>query len=335
MGNKYVDIAITRQTQALSQKGFGLPLILSTEKLAEYKEYTDLAAIGTDFGAESETYKLAAKLMGQTPKVATVAVYGFVYDSTSDEPTALVNTLNELLKKHNDFYYLVATEQGDDEIKALSNWIASQEKLYFASTSNPNLAAELNNDRAILLVHDKPETYPAEAWVGVGAPLQIGSFTWTFKTLNTILPVAFDTTQVKEIEDNNASTYIREGGVNITSKGVSTSGEYIDTIQGQDYLSARITEDVFGVFVRNLKVPFTDGGISMVVAAVEGRLKDGADKGIIAKDSDGQPLYTITAPTAASVAANDKANRTLPDINWEATIEGAIEKTVIRGVLKL
>lgn len=333
--SKYVSVTITRQTKAVSQKGFGMPLILSTEQAQAYKEYAGdeaLASIGTDYGEASETYKVAASILGQTPRPEKVAVYGFVYGGTT--PAELSTELNTLQLEHDDWFYLVATEQGDPEITELSTWVKAQEKLYFASTSVTTLAATLQNQNAIILVHDKPEQYPAEAWAGYGAPQEVGSFTWTFKTLNGITPALYDVTTIAEIEDNNASAYIKEGGVNITSKGVTTSGDYIDIMQSQYYLKARMIENVFGLLARSPKVPFTDAGISLIVAEVEKTLKDGFNNGIIA-DEDGKPLFEVSAPTRSEVSTNDKANRTLPDVNWTATIAGAVESVKINGVLKL
>lgn len=334
MGNRYVSVTITRQTKAVSQKGFGLPLILSTDKKLDYKEYTEIDGIGTDYGTNSETYKMASAILGQAPRPEKVAVLGVTYTETG-KPTDLSAALNELVKKYNDFFYLHCTNQTDPVVTELSKWINTQEKFYFASTINKTLAKTLNSQNTVILVHPAPETYPAAAWVGVCAPQQVGSYTWTFKTLNGIAPAEYDVTAIGEIETNNASTYITEGGVNITSKGVTTSGEYIDILQGQYFLKARMTENVFGLLVRTPKIPYTDAGIALVVAEVEKTLKMGVNQGIIATDLDGNPLYTITAPNRAEVSTNDKAQRILPDVKWEATIAGAIENVKINGVLKL
>jgi hypothetical protein len=336
--SKYVDVVITRQTQAVTQKGFGLPLILSTDKELSYTEYagdTALADIGEEFGTNSNTYKLASAILSQTPRVEKVAVYGIGTYQEGDPATELSAALNTLILTHNDWYYLTCTEQADTEITELSNWAEANNKFYFASTSNQTLASTLNKERTVLLVHNDPTKYPAEAWVGACAAREIGSYTWTFKTLNGIEPANYDASTVQAIEDANASTYIREGGVNITSKGVTTSGDYIDIIQGQDYIQARMTENVFGLLVRISKVPFTYAGLGMVIAEVEKTLKDAANKGIIATDADGNPLYTVTAPKLEDISTNDKANRILPDIKWEATIAGAVENVKINGVLKL
>lgn len=335
MTNRYVNVKITRNTKAVTQAGFGLPLILSTDKDAEYKEYIDLDGIVEDFGEGSNTHKLSVALLKQNPRPEKVAVFGVIYDNENGEPDALTTALNELVKSHNDFFYLTSTEQGDAEITALSAWTSATEKLYFASTSNEELAEQLLSENTIILVHDQPETYPAEAWIGVCAPQEIGSYTWTFKTLNGIKPAAYDKTTVDAIEDANASTYINEGGVNITSKGITTSGEYIDIIQGQYFIKSRMTESVFSLLARSPKVPFVDSGIALVVAEVEKTLKQAASQGVIATDDDGNPLYTVTAPSRAEVPENDRAKRTLPGVKWSATIAGAVENVEIGGTLEI
>lgn len=339
MSNRYVNVTITRQTQAVSRAGFGMALILSTEQDAEYREYTDISQVGSDFGTDSETYRLASAIFGQSPRPSKVAIYGYEYDTEREEnpdtPAALSGVLNQLIKNNNGFFYLVSTDQTDPVINELARWTATQSKLYFASTSNIDLPKNINQTNTVILVHDEPKTYPAEAWVGVGAPLDVGSFTWTFKTLNGIKPTSFDTSVVDRIEENNGSAYIREGGVDITSKGVTTSGEYIDIIQSQYFLTSRMTENVFGLLARTAKVPFTDAGIAMVVAEVENTLKSAANQGIIAEDADGNPMYSIEAPTRAEVSVNDRANRVLPGVRWKATIAGAVEDVDINGVLEV
>jgi hypothetical protein len=334
MSNRYVDVVITRQTKAVSQAAFGLSLVLSTDKNADYKEYTDLTGVSTDFGAESETYKLASAIFGQTPRPEKIAIYGLIYDSAINTPSELVVALNELVDEHNEFFYLHSTEQTDDVIEALSVWADAQEKLYFASTANKTLHETLNSQNTILLVTETPGAYPAAAWVGVCSPQEIGSYTWTFKTLNGIAPDGYDETTLGQIEEG-ASAYIREGGVNITSKGITTTGEYIDIIQGQYFIKSRMAEAVFGLLARMPKVPFTDAGINMTVAEVENVLKRAAIQGVIATDNDGNPLYTITAPRASEVSANDRANRLLPNVQWEATVAGAVENVEIGGVLQV
>lgn len=333
---KYVNINITRQTQATTQKGFGMPLILSGDKVSAYKEYAGesaLAGIGTDFGTTSKTYKLAAAILGQNPRVDRIATMGLLFTEGTTAVGGLATALNALILAQNEWFYLVSTLQADASITALSQWAATQEKLYFASTSSKTLANTLNSQNSVVLVHPAPETYPAEAWVGACAVLQPGSFTWTFKRLNGIAAAGYSGTDIDTIEGNKASTYIREGGVDITSKGITTSGEYIDIIQSMYYIKARMAENVFALLVREPKVPFNNAGIALVTAELETALQDAFNNGIIAATADGTPMYSISAPTRDEVGANDRANRVLPGVKWEATIAGAIEKVTVSGTL--
>lgn len=335
--SRYVESVITRETGAVSRAGFGTVLVLGTTKAAEYKEYmADEAVSGvtTDFGADSKELKLIKAIMGQNPRPAKVAVLGVLFDEASGQPTTLTAALSTLLLSKSDWYFLTCTSQKDAVITALAGWTATQDKAYFASTSNKTLGTTLNQLQTVILVHDKPETYPAEALVGAIAPLDPGTYTATFKTLSGIAAASFNTTEINQIHAANGNTYIREGGVNITSNGKTTGGEWFDIIQSQHYLNARIVENVFGLLVSVPKVPFDAGGIAMTVARVESAIK-GAPDGMIARDEGGKLIYTITAPDISEISANDKANRLLPGIKWRVTLAGAIEKVEVEGVLAI
>jgi hypothetical protein len=64
-------------------------------------------------------------------------------------------------------------------------------------------------------------------------------------------------------------------------------------------------------------------------------LKAAHSIGVVDEDADGKPLFTVSAPNINDVATADKANRLLPNINWTATVAGAIENVDINGVLTL
>lgn len=335
MSNRYVSVEIDRQTTIVSQDGSGLSLILSTEKAMPYREYQDIDDIKTDYTEASETYKLANAIFDQEKRPSKVAIYGILHQ-VADPVTKLSEALNDLVKTKNDFFFVHCTVQEDEDIAELSKWANSQEKFYVASTTNKTLAKTLNNSpNTIIMVHPNPEFYPASAWVGACTAMNVGSYTWTFKTLKNIPPANYDATTISEIEENNASTYITVGGVNITSKGITTSGEYIDIIQSQYYMKSLITRNVFGLLARMPKVPFDDSGIGLVVAEIDKAMKTCAKQGIIATDSDGNSLYNISFPSRSEVSDLDRSKRTLPDVKWECEIAGAVENVKIRGVLKV
>lgn len=330
--SRFVDVVITRETKAVSEKGFGLPLVLATSKTLAYKVYTDISEVVADFAATTEEYKLLSRMFEQNPRPAEIACYGIVYNDT---PATLTTALNTLIQTKNDFYYLVSPEQGDDEIEVLAAWANTQDKIYGATTSNATLAEELSGlyDNAFLVVHDQPSFYVAEGLIATCAPRTIGSYTWTFKNVQGVPAVAYDAATINDIHDNNASTYVEEFGLLVNTKGVVTSGEYIDNIQATHFIKARMAESVFRLLALKEKVPYTDAGIALVVAAMEDVLKQAYNQGIIADDEAGNPLYSINVPKRADIPANSRAQRILPDIPWTATIAGAIEKVTIKGTL--
>lgn len=332
MSNRYVDVVITRQTAAVSQQGFGTPLILATSKVAAYTEYTDISGIGTDFGTSSNEYKLANAIFAQSPRPAKIAIYGILYDGTTT--SQLTDALNTLILAHNDWYYLTCPEQSDAEVTALANWISTQDKMYFFTTSNKTLNA-LNVENAVGIVVPDPTVYAAEAWVGYGAPQDIGSFTWSFKTLNGINPSGYTETDISTIETSKLNTYITQGGVNITSNSQTTTGEFVDVIESTHYVKARMTENVFGLLARSPKIPFTDAGIAQVVHEVETTLKQAFDQGIIASDDAGKPIYSIQYPKRSELSTNQRASRVLPNVKWSATIAGAVHNVDINGSLEV
>jgi hypothetical protein len=334
--SRFVEVNITRQTKPLSQKGFGLPLVLSVSGDFQYKVYTEISEVAADFNETTEEYKLLSRMFGQNPAPAEIAVYGVLYDSGTGLPADLSAALNELQLTNDEFYYLVSTVQDDAEVEELASWVSTQDKIYAVSTSSETLYATLDGlyDNVYVLVHDQPGSYPAEGLVAHLAPQVIGSYTWTFKNISDVPAAAYDNTKINDIHTKHANTYISEGGVNITSNGVATSGEYIDVIQGQHFIQAKISENVFGLLVRQPKIPFTSAGIAQVVAEVEKALQLSGDSGIIAEEND-EYRFSIQIPRVEDIPDNDKANRTLPDIPWTATIAGAIEDVTINGVLKI
>lgn len=335
--SRYVDSVITRETGSVSRAGFGTVLVLGTSKGAAYKEYMAEEAVSgvtTDFGAESNEVKLVEAIMGQNPRPSKVAVLGVLYTEGTSQPSELTAALSTLMLTKPDWYFLTCTTHTDPVVTALAAWTATQNKAYFASTSNKTLGTTLNQLQTVILVHNAPETYPAEAWVGVLAPLDPGTYTATFKTLSGIAAASYNTTEINAIHTANGNTYIREGGVNITSNGKTTGGEWFDIIQAQHYLDARIVENVFGLLVRMKKVPFDAGGVAMTVAEVEAAIK-GSPAGMIALDAGGNLEYTITAPDVNDISSNDKSNRLLPGVKWRVMLAGAIERVEVGGVLAI
>lgn len=333
MSIRDVEVVITRERPTVTQTGFGIPLILATSKNHEFKTYTDLEDVVADFAEDTNAYKMAERILNQNPRPRQVAILGVRYNAGEDTPDVLVDTLNE--NKEQDFYFLLCEEQGEDEVLALAQWVEGQKRIYFYSSDNPTIHEGLNSDRVVPLIHKKPETYPAEGWVGVCAPANPGSITWKFKTIAGIEESGYSTEEIDSIVESGGNLYIRQGGVLHTYDGRTTSGEWIDVIRSQDFIETRIKEEVFRTLVSVPKVPYSSAGTAQITSAVESVLQSAFDNGMIAEDEEGQPLYSVTAPSILDISPVDRANRVLPDVRFEFQLSGAVHKVRIRGVIRL
>ncbi len=439
---KDVEVIITRETAALTQAGFGLPLIVDTGGAKDYAECASLAEVAAaGFAASTDVYKIATAIFAQSPSPPLVAVVGVAkspvqqatgnivaasdakfsvtataggtYDGvagngwevvlvnegdallavlnasakkitvdlggatrTAAEIVAEINglngfgaaveeagdftiasdvgksvilaggsggllaTLDQLIETRDNWYFLLTTEQGAEEIEELGGWAAANKKLYFACPDETvedviDLAETLASDRTVLIYHDDSESYPDAAWVGRCAPELPGSITWKFKTLDGITPADVTTTDISDLHAANVNTYVQKYGVRQTSEGKVTSGEYIDVIRGQDWVEARLAEGISRLLFVSPKVPYDVRGISLVLAEVEAVMQQAVANGVIAVDEDGNGIYEVSAPDIADISANDKANRHLPDVKFEFTLAGAVHTVTVRGVIRV
>jgi len=256
------------------------------------------------------------------------------------EDASMSGALNDLLNDQNDWYFLLSPEQGEAGVKELSGWAQANKKLYVASPAGTvqnaiAISTDLANSRTALIYHNDSESYPDAAWVGRAAPENPGSITWKFKTLQGIAPADVSVTNVRDLHSANVNTYIQKLGVNQTSEGMNTGNEFIDIIRGQDWVEARMSEAVHRLLFMSPKVPYDNRGIAMVVAEVQSILQFATDRDIIARDHDGNGMWTVTAPDRSDIPTNYIANRILPDIFFEFIAAGAIHEVKIRGVISL
>jgi hypothetical protein len=179
--------------------------------------------------------------------------------------------------------------------------------------------------------HSKMNEFMSAAWLGNCLPLTPGSETWKFKTLSGITADILTDSEIGYIKAKHGNWYQELGGVNIIQEGWTSGAEFIDTVRFIDWLKSNIQYDVYGILVNNPKVPYTDSGIALIEASLRGRLLTGIKVGGLASD----PAPTVTVPTVANELAVDRANRTIPDIYFTATLAGAIHSLTINGVLSV
>lgn len=268
---------------------------------------------------------------------------------TNTATTANKNIQTELaavVLEDNDWYCLISCSRVKKDITRAAEFIEARPKIYIAASTDSDIFTDATTDVVTALVaaaYDRTALiakkggvtdFPDAAWAGRQLPQDPGSSTWAFKTLAGVTVDSLNDSEIANAEGKGANLYLTVGGLNLTvgknNGGIMASGEFIDVMIGVDYITARIAENVFAKLVNLEKVPFTDGGVLVIVEAVEFVLK-----GAIPDILSDSPAPAVTAPLVAAVSANDKAIRKLPDVEFTATLSGAIHKTEIQGVVTL
>lgn len=278
-----------------------------------------------------------------TPNILTAQWGLFIEPFTASD--TIENDLDAVVEENDDWYALAINDREVQTVLSAATWVEARTKLFgtasadstiidvSASLDTSSIAFQLFSGgfaRTFLMYHqDADDDFPECAWFGRVLPLQPGSETWKFKTLATISYSNLSTTQSQNARNKRANTYEFIGGRGITREGTVSAGEFIDIIRGVDWLTARIQEFVYSVLVNNNKVPYTNAGIAVIQAEVKRALQLGIDNNFLASD----PEPEVTVPDAASIPPTDKANRILRNVEFNATLAGAIHAVEIQGIV--
>jgi len=337
-----VEIVIKDQTRSLTQKGFGLPLIFGTTKDHPYTVYTSLSAVAEDFQPTDPEHLAAQAIFRQSPNPGRVAIYSVT--RATPTPGDLAAALNQLVQQHNDWYWLVFAprQQQESDLEDLGDWVSAAGKMFVCTNESGMTAAQIvaqaqaiNSSRVIYFAHTKPDDYPDAALVGRMAPVQPGAATFKFKTLDGVSEAGFTVTEIEQLHEAGGITYVSKFGVLQTSEGFVTDGTYADIQLAKDWLKARMEERISRVPYVNDKVPYDNIGISMIVEPIRTTLQQATALGIVARADDGTGLFTVRAPRREDVDPNDRANRILPDVYWEAVLAGAVHRVRVTGVVRV
>jgi hypothetical protein len=309
----------------------------STGDIAEYIQTNDYDRSFVIFDRESSDQNSATIVYdadfvtsnSNTTTINGTAVGPVVFATTHDAMmTAIVAAINADVTLDG----IVASLDSSDTNNRTINLYFQQTGIA-TCTSVTTLGA---SQPAATITFSTTDEWPDAAWIGRMFPKDPGKATWKFKTLTGVVSNGsistkpfLTTSELNTLFGKNGNAYNLVSGVNITENGTVGSGEYIDVIRGVDWLQARIQTLVFTPLVQLDKVPFTNAGIQIVVSQLKFALDEAVDIGLITED------YDVDYPDVDDVSDTDKAARLLPDVEFTATLAGAIHKTEINGVVSL
>ena len=325
-------VNISKLTTAVTQRGFGLPLILGTSKDQPYTLFDSISGVAEAFNIQSKEYQMAQRIFGQNPAPPQIAMFSIEVQAGDDLAELLLETVNEIVEINNDWYYLTCTENSDEVVKALGGWTETQIKTYWTTTQNLTLVNSLEYENTIIMYHEDDNALVAEGLVSTASTNDPGSITFKFKTVQGVLSSDIRSTDLTELHRNNGFSYIRKMGVLQTTEGTVTNGEYIDIVMAAHWVKSRMEEEATSLAINSKKIPYDSRGIAMLVSVVDSVIKRAGQQGIVKVDDDGNYVYTIEALRRDEVSTNDVANRVYNGLSWTIELAGAIHTGTIQGV---
>lgn len=300
-------------------------------------------------------------LQGTEPfVVSTVTTGAALTQSQRTLVNGIAEDLDTITALDSDWYTLLLTTRDDATNLAAAEAIETRKRTFVAQTSaagvlatpynsgapNTDIASKLKALGLIktMVVYSSSDTNDVAAGiVGVELPNVPGSSTAAFKTLAGVEPDALTTTQLSNLESKNGSAYYEVAGRNIFFEGKMANGYFFDFVRGLDKLNQAIQASVFGGFVSNKKIPYTQKGIDAVTALVRAPILESVSDGFIAESrpnaqtgKDEMPAFSVRGPNLASISQSDRELRIIPashPIRFEATPAGALHRVKIRGTV--
>lgn len=323
-----LDVKVTiDMAKSYGTQGFGYPLILVENALTAkaYTVFSDISAVAAGgYAAETDAYKVAQLMFQQDNKPSQIAIC-----STSDIATKWLAVADNMAKEWRQLVVINGSEAGTASAPAAIAAViqsATVEKMYFADVAMPETISTAtaiegieDYDRTVLFYYptDEDVPCPVAALVGELGGLTPGSYTVNNMTLVGLTPLELAQSDIDKIHSMGGITYILAAGDGVCSEGFVASGEYIDNIDGSDYIKQQLEYRTQKVFNTNLKVPYTNVGIALLESAAIGVMQDAQNKGIIEK-------FTVDYALREQTSAEDRAERKYFGGNVSYETQGAI-----------
>ena len=361
-----VDVQVRVLGLTISKAGFGTAAFIYSKDavvttrvftFATPQELLDDSVNFPEITESSELYKMAVEhynVINQDFKPTKFKVIMRDTGVTSTNPETFAVALDAAAEEDQDFYMLHMTERGtasQTDNQAVGDWVKDKMKLFGIASndtdirdvatdpSGTDLADYFKNDgngRVFTIFSTNADKYPEATVSGRNLPNDPGSVNWKFTQFKTQLQDTLNTTQRKTLDgdgdrslDSKNANYVQKigGKVFLSSSAVLSDGLFIDVRRTADWITAEQGADVLALLLSVKKVPNTNDGRTQVENAMRKSLDAAVTAGAI------KAGYVINMPDESEQSDDDRANRWLDGITWEAEPTGAVNKVIIRGTL--
>lgn len=265
-------------------------------------------------------------------------------------------------KFSSQWYGLDLTGGSDSDAEAIAPYIEADSispHYFFWTTSEAGvLSPSDTSDIAYVLAQNKYKKTGVQfssntphAFVSAAARILttqwLGSqttITLMYKQEPGVIPELLNTVQAQSVAAKNCNVYVDyNNGTSILQTGISSSGDFIDTIIGLDWLSNFIQTTVYNLLYTSLtKIPQTDAGMHLINLAIQSALQQAVVNGLLAPGTwnsggfgqlnQGDLLqngyYIYQPPLATQPEANRAARQSVP-FQVAAKLAGAVHDVMI------
>ena len=335
-------------TKPIPKLGFGIPLLIddtidsSSGTEIDYAVYEDLDAMETAGFSKTGSVYLTAQLIWQqsnAPKKIAAAATKTALKTWLTKPDNLAKEWRQLINTRNGYCYDDTSSIADisaaipkDKVVFMTLPVAAVTAMGSAITANDRLFVFANGTAP---ESDSSGAYKVGALVGATAGLDAGSFTYKNIILTGIEPDVLTDTEINKIHQNGAVGFVTKAGDNVTTEGKATSGEYLDIIDSQDYITQQLEYQTQKLLNSSLKIPYDNNGIAMLESVAINVMQDAYGNGIIATDENGKPAYSVSYAQREEVDDSDRVTRTYAGGSFKFTLAGAIHEVEITGEIEI
>lgn len=299
------------------------------------------AAIGTPTGVTvggTSTLTLATSVSGSPWSVSASTNVNTV-NGTPTESWA--DALDSVRQSNDTWYALTAETHTQADVVALSDAIGATRKIYGTSSADAAVTAATRTDVAGVLA-DKSAgrtfgvylptantEYPEAAWIGSQLAYTPGSNDWDFKRAAGVTVGSLTDTARVNLRAKNMNMYTALGGVNVFQDGNMFDGTPIDQVIVEDYLYARLQEQIYFRLINSLKIPMTNAGLVIIENEIRSVLSQAEANGAIDRG------WVVTVPDVTEIPPTLRAARTAGVFQFRARLAGSVRKIQISGFLSV
>lgn len=360
--NRVVSVTVDRNDSFPTKQGFGTPIILTNESVADVLDasnlvatYTSMADVANDWDATDKAYQAALAMFSQNPAPPTIKM-GFINEATPATATDqdFQDAMDAIVAVDADWYIatLAYPLRDVDGLDGLIAWfeatgnahiviIDSHDALLKDDTDDTNVAArnKTTYERTAVIYNGATTGNAGPALAAVLSTKDFdqanSAYTAKFKNLRGQSAADITGAEVQAITGftpgvgqsdtvgHLANAYIRMGGQNFVVEGsVLKVNVFIDEIHAGDWLIARTGEALLGRLLNNDRVPYTNDGMEILAGAVKEVLNTAVRAGWIADYEDTETGEILPAYDVTFVDVD-----TLPEAQRKSRIAPSITAT--------